>query len=667
MKNLLTILVVTLFASSAMAGQVVLEQTDLPYAVSTGDTITFSDPNDTIYVGSGTLFSFDSKSYYYNILLMNQVTNVDVDFGNTVIYFDTAATTTPSDRAIGIFIRGGDGSHFRGGHIISDEGDGVDVSEKKIGINTYGLNDVTFDSVGVTVDGHDAICVFNEQSGVNNVFHGGTWTNNSTSYSSRESFAGGSIAIYFGQVQETPAAGKYNLELHNVTVARTPHAGIYMNEARVFVENCNIEVDAQNVYWDTTTNNIYWYPYDGGTYKFMDSSNCPDTLGVNCDSITDCFSKGICPVGKSSTNCYGIFVSRIYAGSKILNNHITSSPDHQGGRGMSLENCTGTETDSIIVSGNYIETHYGPNGESPFGETRVFRLRSIDGGHSDYIAVRNNTFIGIADTSSATTAVGRTAAVLHFNLLPNDVGYGHVSIENNTVIGRALTEGTDTRAMNASIYQSFTSEAQVPVTIQNNHYISSSIIVRGSDIENGLPIKFITFYQDTLQFIDTTSDSGIVHDPVTWSMGYYNSDSPDNVGRDCIYTNGATDTNIVFSGTGEAELALQSTLEILVRSNGSPLSGATVTVWNNLADTSVAADTSFLATSGVDGIASGIFQYWYESNTATDTTNYNPALIQVVYNGKTIFDTLEVSWDTKADTVNFETEAAIIKKMRFKK
>ena len=79
-------------------------------------------------------------------------------------------------------------------------------------------------------------------------------------------------------------------------------------------------------------------------------------------------------------------------------------------------------------------------------------------------------------------------------MLSNDVGEGHILIENNTATARSLTTGTNSFAAEYAVFPEFTSRAQVPVTIRNNHYISSSIIVRLGDDGNGRPSKYLTLF-----------------------------------------------------------------------------------------------------------------------------------------------------------------------------
>jgi hypothetical protein len=296
-----------------------------------------------------------------------------------------------------------------------------------------------------------------------------------------------------------------------------------------------------------------------------------------------------------------------------------------------FESCKGTLENPVEAYGNYVEVFNGPDGENEFGVVRVMRVRSIDNpNYTEHVYIHDNTFIGIVDTVAATTAIGKDVSTLQLSMFDwggadqdNNIRY-----ENNTVIARALTEGANAKALEVAIRSEVTSPI---LTIKNNHYKSSNVIVRLADEFNGISSFGYTLDGDTLAFLDTEIDSGLVYDAETFFIGYSGVTSSDLAAKNCVYLEGASDDDINFApGTQEIEI-IRSLRFYSYGNNDLPIAGAECSVWNSYGL------LVFFGTSDVNGLVGGDVIYRYESN-ADDSTAYNPFTIHSTFDEELVIN-----------------------------
>ncbi|HWR83201.1 MAG TPA: hypothetical protein VN285_07855 [Candidatus Deferrimicrobium sp.] len=604
---------VVLLASTAHSYRhVALRQADLPYDAQSKDSITFV--GDTIRVSTGRAIYVDNHDEYYHIVGVNGKDSVFINFGGTVIFFDENGGAGSRFQA-GIVVTGSgatpaDHVTITGGSIIRDVGPGEESGYESHCITIFAAHNVTVKDMNLTIDGHDGKCVYQKRVYRNCRFIGGTWTNNSNSHTDRQYFE--SVAYQGGNSFENPTdTGDYHQIFDNVNVALSPHAAFAFGMTKILIMNCTLHVDAQNVKYDTLA----------------------------------CFQTGSCGVGRSADNPYAIKMSGALAGTKIHHNVVTTGRQHQGGRGILLENCGGTIQQPILAYSNNLTLSNGPSGENADGWSRGVRVRTIDGGTADYVKVYDNRIVILADDNPATTAIGKRGVGLAFGI--GSTGPHHLWIERNTVICSTLTAGTfETNAVEYGVDEGIA--APVACTVRYNHYRSGNNVVYFGDAYNGFSGHDLKLIGDTLGYLG--NGIGVT----TWYVGEDYGVADDIVAIDCKYRNGASDQDIEWRGSGSNEISLRSTLQVSAMGrNGLLVDGAQVTVTNNYGQTAASGTTS-----------AGLFRrevtYRYESAALPDSTGFSPFRVRVTKSPDVTDSNITVSWDrTKVTVILPNTDGTI--------
>jgi hypothetical protein len=490
--------------------------------------------------------------------------NVVLNLGTDTLQFGNA---TGND-FYGLYLSGTSNVTVVGGHILRT----VATGRRMDGIKVFNSSSLLFQGTNVTVNGHDAHCI-NVEGGLvgtyNVEFRGGRWTSNSESYSSREAYTG--AVFTSGSMPAT--AGAFDLKLVGVRILNGPGQGIILR-GKSFVQSCTLSVDAYNKYWDTVYN---W---------------------------------GQAPIGASWANPYCILARGIEAGSEISGNLILSGTQRYGSRGIMFEISQGTSSNPIRVFNNVIDVHEGPNKESGngAGNCQGFRIRGVEDSN---IFIYNNSITCTVDDNAATTAYGREGRVFYHSL--GGPSAQNIVVRSNTI--RAVSLGGNTSPF-ALVVEG--NNAGLNNRYEFNRIESSGEIVKLGGLQGAC--KNVVLFSDTLGFLPNA-----VADKATFSVGYYNDSSVNNVARDCMYLNGARDTNIVWTNSSaDNELSIERMMAVTaIGSNGLPVPNATVTVRNAYGKTVLSGIT------GSRGQLAGGVAYWYESEDKTDSLAFNPVTIKI--------------------------------------
>ncbi|MDF1544734.1 MAG: hypothetical protein P1R58_06485 [bacterium] len=587
---------------------------DLPYRANSGDTINL--PGGVLNLPpSNQAIGVLNSTYYYSIVGGSGVNDVRVNFNGTTVNIDVGGGASSSHQC-GIILRGDlnstdNNSVIGPGAIIRNVGPGSDSGdENKCLIIAYDRNTLVQDMDFVT-DGDNGIAVEGEVNGYNTRFINCTFTSNSNSFNDRQYFSSGGLKLSKPNQNYMAGPGQFQYVVEDCAVLNSPHFGLALYDSKALISRCSVSVDAQNVKYDTLP----------------------------------CFDGGDCGVGRSSANSYSIICNFSKPGSEIHDNVITSGRNHGGSRGIFIENSTTTAADPVRIYNNRLYLNAGPDGENQVGWLRGIRLRTLDNGyHLDHIYVYDNHIEGWVDDDPQTTAIGENAVMLQWGLGGPDAGYGNLRMERNTVICRSLTGNTTGIAAGYCVFEG-EGITTVNAVIQNNHYYSSDYVVWPVDLNNAGSAHDLKFIGDTLSFLPP-GDSGIMTNPVTWRVGNYLQDSWDIIGRDCVYLDGASDTNIVFHNSSTHEIALERTINVAaVGDNGLWVDGAQITVTDGYGRNVI-----FGTANG--GVISGVVTYWYESNNNSDSTGFNDFTFAVSKDAASNSSAGTVMWDTKTVTVS---------------
>ncbi len=409
---------------------------------------------------------------------------------------------------------------------------------------------------------------------------GGNYWNNCHGYTSRCQYDGAAIRLW---ASSFGGFGTYHFKVHDIILHNTPGQGIVLagrdqsgNEALVIAYNNILTGDARNSFYD------YCAP--------------------NCETCL------------SSANPYLIAMINCAPGSKCYNNELYSGNNYGGSRGILIENCLGSFSQPIEIYDNYMDLHEGPNHEYAGGFLQAIRIRSIDGGVHGNIYMHHNIVKGTADNNPATTSIGKEVRTFFHSVQRGD--QGNVIVENNRFTARALSPGTDSKAF---IVESLPGVANPGNIYRFNYIEGNEILVRLGDAN--LPGNNIILENDTLAFL-----TPIYETPRTFLVGRYMGQSLNNSARDCIFLNGAADTNIslVHCQDGDSEFLLEKTIMINVRGyNNLPVAGAGVSITNNYGHTMAAPFTNY------NGRSSQVLSYWYEAEYNVDSTQFNGFSIKV--------------------------------------
>lgn len=449
-------------------------------------------------------------------------------------------------------------------------------------------HDVKIIGTNMVIGGIDGHCIATPSIGPPGQYNidiiGGDYTSHVSRFSSRCYYDGSVIkltnATYKGY-------GSYHYNLQNLNVHGGPAQSIVVygrnngNAALAHISGCTLSADSRN-----------------------DMYPCPP---------------GGCETCLSNSNPYQLLLCILAPGSKIYNNTISSGTKYAGCRGIMLENCLGEPGNPIEVYGNYINVHEGPNGEDASGSLQAFRIRSIDGGTHGYINIHHNTIIGTVDGNAGTPSIGSELRLFFHSIQSGDAGF--VIVESNTFIAETLDGNTDCKAL--VIEREPGAAAVAGNEYRFNRIESGETIVKLGDVN--LSGNNIMLKNDTLAFRNFATSQ-----KATWRIGRYEGASLFNAAVDCVFENGASDTNIVWTNclNGNNQFWLEKTVYLTVMgNNGLPVPNATVTVSNRYGK---AVGSGFTNRAGK---FSKSVKYWYEAEDTPDSVAFNNFLITVSKNG----------------------------------
>lgn len=577
-----------------------------PYTVQNGDSLFQTD--DTLTSNSGFF------------VIPTSITSAFINFNDKVCKMDNDHT----GGAVGITVQGNaTGYTVRRGYLIMDTvaNAGSDTAKRHglpiqnmtgIRITNSGAGD--FDTMRIVVDGHNANCVELLNSGMLNVrFDSCSYTNWSQSFDSRETV--GSAAIFSESLTKPASSANFNAIFKHCKVLKSPQCA-WMVKGKLLVDSCVGNVDAINRRWDSI------YLWGGG---------------------------GVAPVGSSADNCYILICRGGVGGTIIRDCRFNSGTTNEGSRGILLENLSQTSaTDSFYVLRDTFMLHGGPTGENPTGVIRGARFRAIDGGTCKYFSVVANVMYIYGDVNSATSSYGQEAFGFQMT------GSGSVSngtIANNRI--RAVNLSTSSSCHVEPMEYDGSNYQTNNLVLKNNRYWGSHYIGYFHDAYNGGSVSNYYSIGDTLSKIDSTTDALFigVKFPGTFATLYVGGDASRNwsgMMQDVTYTNGASESNLVFGGNSTAAWTFKRTLSVRVEdANHVAVSGATVTVTD--ANSHVQSTGTTTATGTVTPAVT--YNYQEDHITASVDSTYNDFSIRVQKSPVDTTTTLTVSSTSNSKTV----------------
>ena len=365
--------------------------------------------------------------------------------------------------------------------------------------------------------------------------------------------------------------------------------------------------------------------------------------------------------GQSAANAYalsltdgqpGASATGAYKGSIIANNTFNTISGGLGSRGILMQNCEGSPAQPVTVRGNTFNLHAGPNAFNSEGNIHGLRIRwgapptaSWDAGH--YL-IENNVFNLVVD-GRAFDAEGVRDTIKDTTLLAagekwiSDFGRDGEGIRVTTVDGEGFESITGVTLKNNRVL--ITQKADDPTTDVEGHALffdnynaqptdTGSTITSHTIFGNywSAPINSVslgTFDANAWQMLidsDTLRQELNLagYDAIRIGVNRAETQSSlDNAMRDCVFLNGASETDIAFQGGTEHELTTQRTVRVLlVGNNGMGIVGATVELWPDAYET----DTVLTATTAGKGTVEGVLTIRYDAKVAADSTAFQSLL-----------------------------------------
>jgi len=554
------------------------------YSVSSGDSITFDAPDDTVRIP-------------YRGLLISSASGVFINLTGKVLKFNTSLV----DTNYGIKVINSYDVHIKGGAIVVDpapsESDTSysDIMTDNKCIILSLVHDIEIDSVSCQTAGQNSNGLFWGNTSVfyNVEVYGGSWISKCSVWVNREDYDGSMINLRIDD-QLTADSDSFNVKIYDIDTLFSYGQGIVVQSyagkyyPKAFIYNNNVCGDARN-------------------YRCEWRTQSPGAESNRC----------------SSANPYGIHLST--AGpSEVYGNTVHSGSLRGGCRGILIENVKGTPTNPVKCYNNNLDgIHEGPYaeaGESGIaGSMHALRIRALDSLYQEYIEVYGNTFTAYADSLplSDTLTYGDTAAVYGKKIqicmfsmqYDND---SNISIWGNTFEAIALDSGV------TQCCAFYARELTYPDNVLDS---ANTFISNLHPVEIGTGCGDYTFIMDTLEFgADTvypTDDMATIH-----VEGSY---SGEIIFHDCVFRYGTAENDVDYLGAATGEMWFKRTCSLYVQgSNDLPVVNAACTLWN-------AYDQ--LVTFGVTdngGLICDTVTYYYDSNSG-DSAAFNDFTFHAQY------------------------------------
>ncbi|MBU0984396.1 MAG: hypothetical protein KKA42_11035 [candidate division Zixibacteria bacterium] len=571
----------------------------LPYTFDAGDHS--GDAVDTLVLGSSKLSSA-TGGITLSALYNDRLHGVLLDLGNDTISFGEGGGSGNT----GLRISGTNAYwpydiEVRGGHILHNSPSGTANSNECISIQG---NDLLIKDVHAEVMGYNGTVIDGGGPYTYNVeIDGGLFRNNTTHYDSRCNYDAcvfkldnnySSTLIDFG--------ASLHWRIHDVVIDGGPHVGIFLAGREGHGDYVVAEVYACSVMTDAR--NEMYPSYDGTCH--------------------------------SSSNPYGITLRHSDAGTKIYNNVVTSGTTYGGNRGILFEYARGSAANPILVYGNYVNVHEGPNVE--YGDalpSHGLRIRYSP----QEMRIYDNTFICVGDNNPATDDYGTG---VHPVRLSTNSSATNVILRNNTIKAQSLSSS----GVNA--YGVTFDGIDYPNTyyLEYNNITSAGTIYKiGESGTQDIGPTGVSIIGDTVAF------ESITIDPQTYGLGHLGNPwiCTQNTACDVVYQGGTSDTDINFASGGVADIKLMKTIGIrVVGENDEPVPGAVVTVTNNYGH------VILNETTPSSGLVSGPVAYRFEARTTTDSTNYNGFTIRATKGSDTKQTSITVGPDAGTTTLKLD-------------
>lgn len=648
MKRILILMCAMVMAGSASGTQVNLSLQSLPYAVQTNDTVTVDG-------GSGTSTKLTTTGDFLS--LTGNITGWLIDIDNDSLLYDIDSTggdygifmtNSGSNRPNNGRIRGDLGVAFIGSPIQLSHGRNSTASSAPTTRHALWIRDgynITIDSINFRADGHNIHVVefgavgMGNNSTYNILFNNCTFSSWSESYSDRETYTG--ACVYTDNLLST--SGNYNVRFVDCQVLKTPHIGYVCKGGAFQIVGGSIVGDGKNTYWDTTD------CYDNAAY---------------CASLSPPQSAPCCNVGQSTGNAYAILFRNCTQGCVVDGVDITSGTARYGCRGIMMEGFlkSARSGDSVVIANNDIEISEGKTGEAGSGQDgncRIIRIRRVSNplGALRYL-MHHNEITGFVDKDTSTHHIGGSTVGFHLGTSAGD-SCG-IYIYANTFTAKSLTSNTGALAYNTYLASAPPATGSIAGYFDSgNTWIGSRNCLEWGDRDNGSAGSGFTIIKGTFQALDTNAvgnESAFVVQFGTFHVGYANYNALSNVIRDGVYstvsgyTNQASDTNIIFTGSsGQASLRIDRTLTVDVDDvDGDAVNGAQIVVQNAYGNTIATVNTN------ASGLAYPVFSSWYEENnhpTSDDSLGYSPATLIAWYDADGDLTQEDSEDDTLSQTV----------------
>lgn len=399
-----------------------------------------------------------------------------------------------------------------------------------------------------------------------------------------------------------------------------------------------------------SANWVNYYFFGDSVYAVIDS-NYP-----YLDARND-FDTSAAPQYGSAEQCYAIGLRGNGEGCviDISENTFRSGTSYAGGDGIFI---TGNGKDttiggSIYIHDNDFQVDKGFAGE--FNTSTVIKARQT----ASNIRISNNTILTNGSSEELSYRAGQR--ITGIRLEESTVNPTNIIIEKNTIEVRYNGREADSLAACIEVAGIDSTDAST-IYIRNNNLIAGHAnYIFGSTNADPDYVTFLTIEGDTVAYSDSSTSPTVFF--------FDGTGSADNFWRDGTLIGSADYNDMAFRGGVSGDVTTEITATLTINSGGSPLSAATVSLWNDYGDTSSLGDTLWTRSTSGSGEVSGVLSIEYQESGVGDSlhASFSPWVARVSKSGFTTLNTA-IDWDTdNADTTVSITAEASEKRWRAKK
>ena len=611
-------LLVGILGASVLAGQ--LAVTSLPYTVnqsahsaSTWDTVTISGSRLTSTTSG---ITFGGSTHHWMVLLRTGTAPDTIIFGTD----STVANTRGIALGAGshdIIIRGGCILHrpaniplnYNGPYIASHE---VNAGARAISLSN-GYNILVDSILRAEVIGYGLQTHVIAGGGKMMTIDRCRLFNNCYAFTQRDLFQATCVKSE-GLDNNILSPGEFHYRITNCYLSDNAHTNVYFAYDKVAGHYAVVQMDGDTLYQDLRNKR---YTAISGMYQ-------------------------------STTNGYAIDFTRAGPGSYIKNCVVTPGSSYEGGRGILLTHCVGTQSNPVEVAYNKIWAHNGPNTE--YGGLSyncvAVKLRQ----HNTGVWLHHNVITVTADTTTTLGATSYLPSGVALWIQPQYEAGGtslapyYLTIENNVCSAKVVTNvnnsNYDLTAVNFETLDSF----DPSIIYRNNRiYSQGNFAYTFGQYDGGA--NYVQMSGDTVTLV-----SNSLTPKVTFNPGDYRG-SHDHWATDFYYLSPATFSVGYYygggpTGSGAQNISIRRTISIYVKgSNGQPVTNATVTVRNAYNQSVLSGATNN------GGRLSGPVSYRFESRTGTDSAAFNNFTATATSGTDNTSLSFAVNWNSYRDTL----------------